>query len=70
VAELTLAAVWYGHRRLDSAAQPHSTNALFLTQIRVTDSDPSSRATGSFDWINTAAPGTPRQRQIEVRFRF
>jgi hypothetical protein len=48
---------------------PTSTNAL-APQTRVSNSDPSSKATGGFGWINTAGAGTPRQGQLVARFRF
>jgi hypothetical protein len=48
---------------------PTSTNEL-LPQTRVNNSDPNSRATGGFGWINTAAAGNPRTGQLVARFRF
>jgi hypothetical protein len=48
---------------------PTSTNAL-QTQTRINNSDPNSRTTGGFGWLNTTLAGTPRQGQIVARFRF
>ncbi len=48
---------------------PTSNNAL-QPQTRVTNSDPNSKTTGGFGWLNTTLAGTPRQGQIVARFRF
>jgi hypothetical protein len=46
-----------------------SSNAL-QNQTRLNNSDPNSKTTGGFGWLNTANAGTGRQGQIVARFRF